>query len=582
MQTMKYSTVFFLFLSLIFLGSCKSSQRVSSPKVPASTLQQGQQKVFDYYFYEGLRLKEETKFDMALEFFYFALSIDPKDGGLLSEIANIYSTVGNVDSALKFARSAYITDTHNWWYSMRLINLLAAQKNFDQAIDIAVIMQKHHPQKVEAYELLSTLYRQTKQEAKALEVLEQLEKITGVNEQLAIQKFYLNLALRRNKKAFAEIDKLVAKYPSETRYKVLRGDIFMQKGDTETAYAIYQQVMAEDPQNPFVYVSLADYYNAINQPQKAAEMTESALRNEKLGVDEKIEILGQYVQKLNKDTVRFDKSESLFRLLIDTYPLEEQVQGYYSLFLRVRNRTAELKEVYETMLNLNDKNEQTWFQLIQLYIDEKDFLMVSKTSIRAIEAMPQSPQWYFYKGIANFQLNNYDTALAAYLSALSLMGDDQKLLRSDFYAQIGDVHYKMGNAQMAFEAYDNAIADNPQNILVLNNYAYYLSLKKENLKKAEKLSAITVEKEPTNSIYLDTYGWIFYQQGNYSLARMYLKMAIDNLKPDHDPAEIYDHYGDVLWKLGEVENALIMWQKSLDAGNKSEQLKKKIETKSMD
>jgi tetratricopeptide (TPR) repeat protein len=579
---MKYTSLFFFFVLALSLGACKSKQHLPKTKVASVQLSDGQQRVFDYYFYEGLRFKEEAQPDKALEFLYFAYGLNPHDGGVLSEIANVYLAAGNAENAMAFSQKAYAADPSNWWYSLRMISLLATQNNLAQAIEVALKTRQHHPKKVEAYEILSTLYRQTKQNAKALDVLEQMEKLTGINEQLAIQKFYLNLSLNRNKKAIAEIDKLVAKYPAETRYRVLRGDIFMQQGDSKTAYAIYQQVMADDPQNPFVYVSLAEYYEVVNQPAKAMEMTESALRNEKLGVEEKMEILGQYVQKLSKDTVRLDKTESLFRLLIDAYPLEEQVHAYYSIFLRVRNRTTELMDVYETMINLNDKNEQTWFQLIQLHIENKDFEMVGKTALRAIEAMPQASQWYFYNGIANFQLERYDEALAAYLSALPLLGDDKRMLRSDFYGQIGDTHYKMGNHVQAFEAYENAIANNPQNIVILNNYAYYLSLKNEDLKKAERMSAITIEKEPTNSIYLDTYGWIFYMQGNYSLARMYLKMAVDNLKPDHNPSEIFDHYGDVLYKLGEKESALEMWKKSLAAGNETEDLKRKIENKSLE
>lgn len=579
---MKYSSLIFFFALTLAFAGCKSTAIIPKQKSVALQLSDGQQRVFDYYYYEALRFKEEAQPDKALEFLYFAYGLNPSDGGVLSEIANIYLSAGSVENAISFSQRAYAADPSNWWYSLRMITLLATQEKLDQAIDVALKTKQFHPQKVEVYEILSTLYRQTKQNAKALDILEQLEKLTGINEQLAIQKFYLNLSLKRNKKAIAEIDKLVAKYSAESRYKVLRGDILMQQGDTKTAYAIYQQVMAEDPQNPFVYVSLAEYYEVDNQPEKAMEMTESALRNDKLGVEEKMEILGQYVQKLSKDTVRLDKTESLFRLLIDNYPLEEKVHAYYSVFLRVRNRTTELKDVYETMLNLNDKNEQTWFQLIQMHIEDKNFEMVGETALRAIEAMPQAPQWYFYNGIANFQMEGYDEALAAYLSALPLLGDDKKMLRSDFYGQIGDTHYKMGNHAQAFEAYENAIVDNPQNIVILNNYAYYLSLKNEDLKKAERMSAITVEKEPTNSIYLDTYGWIFYMQGNYSLARMYLKMAVDNLKPDHNPSEIYDHYGDVLYKLGEKENALEMWSKSLAVGNESEELKRKIENKSLE
>jgi len=114
---------------------------------------------------------------------------------------------------------------------------------------------------------------------------------------------------------------------------------------------------------------------------------------------------------------------------------------------------------------------------------------------------------------------------------------------------------------------------------VMNNYAYYLSLEKLELKKAEKMSAKTVELEPKNSTYLDTYAWILYQQGSYSLAKFYIERAIDNLSKEVEKGEVLEHYGDILWMSNQDEKALEMWQKSLDAGNKTDKLKLKIENK---
>ena len=115
----------------------------------------------------------------------------------------------------------------------------------------------------------------------------------------------------------------------------------------------------------------------------------------------------------------------------------------------------------------------------------------------------------------------------------------------------------------------------------MNNYAYYLSEEKLDLKKAESLSAKTIEKEPKNSTYLDTYAWIFYQQGNYSLAKFYIERALDNIESEKDSGVISEHYGDILWKTGDAVKALEMWKKSFESGNVTDELKLKIENKGM-
>ena len=125
--------------------------------------------------------------------------------------------------------------------------------------------------------------------------------------------------------------------------------------------------------------------------------------------------------------------------------------------------------------------------------------------------------------------------------------------------------------------YEKALEQNPANVYVMNNYAYYLSEEKLDLRKAERMSAKTVELEPKNSTYLDTYAWVVYQRGNFSLAKFYIERAVDNLEKEHDPGVILEHYGDILLALKNEKKALEMWQKAWDSGKTDEELKIKIE-----
>jgi tetratricopeptide (TPR) repeat protein len=229
------------------------------------------------------------------------------------------------------------------------------------------------------------------------------------------------------------------------------------------------------------------------------------------------------------------------------------------------------------MLNIDQKNVQTWMQIIQIRLQEQNFAELQKAADRAIGILPDIHQYYFYKGIAETQLKNYKTALQANNKALSLVKEEEKPVKSDYYAQIGDIYYKMDSTERAFEAYEKALEANPSNIYVMNNYAYYLSEKNQNLKKAESLSAKTIEKEPKNSTYLDTYAWIFYQQGNYSLAKFYMERAIDNADKKQDTTVMYEHYGDILLKTGNEKKALEMWKKAYESENKTDALKLKID-----
>jgi len=270
--------------------------------------------------------------------------------------------------------------------------------------------------------------------------------------------------------------------------------------------------------------------------------------------------------------------------LVDRYPMEEQVHGYYALFLQYQKRSKEALSELETMININPKNDQTWLRIIQIYLGEKNYQQLMVTTAKAIENLPKLPVWYFYRGITQFQLESYRDALATYQKGLPFISTEQSDLKSDFYAQIADVYFKLEKKDSAFVNYEASLVSNPKNIMVMNNYAYYLSLDKTDLKKAERMSAKTVELEPKNSTYLDTYAWILYQQENYSLAKFYIERAVDNLTKDENPGVVLEHYGDILWMNSKDTGkddvkALELWQKSYDAGNKTEELKQKISNK---
>jgi tetratricopeptide (TPR) repeat protein len=471
-------------------------------RVMEGRLSNATQRQFDYYFYEGLRLKENQQYDQALETFLLCQAIDSLDAGAQSELGILYVSTGLKDEAVKFMERAVKLQPTNWWYSARLITLLSEQKNWKRAVEVASALQKIYPNKVEVYNVLASLYKQTQELDKAIAAYDRLESLSGIDEALSFEKFRLYIQLNKPKKGVAEIDKLVNKYPTEARYRVLRGDIFMQQNMTAKAFEIYQQVLKDDPQDAYVYVSLSEYYKAVNQPEKALESIVSALKNDQLDIETKIEVLGQYVEKLVQDSTKFGETETLFKLLVERYPLEEQVHGYYARFLQYRKRNVEAISELETMLNINPKNEQTWLQLIQLYLSEQNFKQLMLLTERAIENLPTIPQWYFYRAISQYQLGDYKGALATNLAALPLIKPEQTTLKSDFYSQIADVHFKLGEKEEAFAAYEEALKANPANIYVMNNYAYYLSLEKKDLKKAELMSAKTVELEPKNSTFL--------------------------------------------------------------------------------
>lgn len=543
----------------------------------AHALTDDEQARFDYYFYEAIRQKNVGDPGAQMEALRMCLELDSTNGAVQSETGLAYAGLNMIPEAINAFRKSVDASPANWWYRVQLISMLSSREQYQDAIIHAEELSKIYPEREAVYTMLSSLYKQTGEYDKAIRALDKLETYVGINEYLSFEKFQLYAALNKAKKAIAEIDKLVAKYPSETRYQVLRGDIFMDQKQPEKAFEIYQRVLADDPANPFVYISLANYYKEKKQPDKALESIVSALKNPALPSDTKMDILGQYVDKLLSGDQKIGETEELFKLLVEMYPLEENPHAYYAHFLQNQKRFPEALSELQSVIDINPKNETAWLTSLQILSEKEDTLAILDLSKRGIKELPRIPQFYFYKSMAEYQLGDYEASLKTNEEALLNVESASSAVISSFYGQIGDIYYKLNNKEKAFLNYEKALEQNPANVYVMNNYAYYLSEEKLDLRKAERMSAKTVELEPKNSTYLDTYAWILYQQGNFSLAKFYIERAVDNLEKEHDPGVILEHYGDILLALKNEKKALEMWQKAWDSGKTDEELKIKIE-----
>ena len=125
------------------------------------------------------------------------------------------------------------------------------------------------------------------------------------------------------------------------------------------------------------------------------------------------------------------------------------------------------------------------------------------------------------------------------------------------YGSLGDLYHELGNRRQSYACYEKGLRIDDNYSPILNNYAYYLSEERRNLKKALEMSRKTILNEPENATYLDTYGWLLYLTGDYEQARKYLKDAM--VYGGKENAEVLDHYAEALFALKEYNLAFLYW-----------------------
>ena len=533
-----------------------------------------QQRKFDYFYYEAANLKNAGKYDAAYDLFSYCLSLDTASSPVLYELAMFQLQRNRPEKAVEMLKSAVAHSDDNFTYRMTLAGLYRNLGMYGEASDSYEELVKRYPDKSELNYYLADALTQEGEIGAAIDAYNVLESTMGMNETLSLQKFKLYQTLKQPDKAFEEIEKLANKYPMTARYRLLMGDLHLENEETEKALACYQQAHEIDPDDPRYIVSMANYYDQTGDKEAAEQEIRDALVNEKLDVETKVGILSRYVQRLQQTQQGIENANSLFQTLLDQHPEDTELKLMYGSLLMAQQKEEEAKFQFQLVTEMEPSNEGAWQQLLNISLKGEDIPEVIRICTRCKELFPEAPEYYFYLGIGYYMQEKYQESLDTYYAGLKIIPEGNGVVKSNFYGQIGDLYYQMEKMDEAYKAYDEALKYNENNAPVLNNYSYFLTLDKKDLKKAERMAAQCIKLEPDNATYLDTYAWVFFVQGNYTLAKIYIENALS--KDKTNSAELVDHYGDILYMSGEKDKALEQWKKAKEMGKDTDVLKQKI------
>lgn len=576
------ANISFLLLLTVLLTACGSSGKLKKTatvdRVQEQILSLEQQRKYDYFFLEATRLKAKKDYDGAFGLLEHCLTINPQAASALYEISQFYMYLKMVPQGQVTLEQAVANAPDNFWYSQALSSLYQQQNQQDKAIKLLEEMVVRFPGKQDPLFNLIDLYNQTENYQKVIATLDRLEDRLGKSEQLSMEKFRIYLQMKDEKMAFREIESLVQEYPMDMRYQVVLGDVYMQNKKEKEAYDIYQKVLAVEPDNPLALFSLAAYYEQTGQKELYEKQIDTLLLNKKVPSETKLNVMRQFIvqdEQENRDSTRVI---SLFDRILQEDLEDDQIRMLYAQYLQAKNMVAPSLKILEQVLQIDPTNRAARMTLLGAAVRKEDYKEVIRLCEPGIEATPDAIEFYFYLAIAYNQAERWDDVLHVSLKALdTVTPENNKELVSDFYTLIADVYYKKEKMLEAYAAYDSALVYNPANIGALNNYAYYLSVARRDLDKAEEMSYKTVKAEPKNATYLDTYAWILFEKGNYAEARIYIDNAMKSDEPQG--SVVLEHCGDIYFKTGDVEGALKYWKQALEMGSESKTLKQKIEKK---
>ena len=537
-----------------------------------------QQRKYDYYFLESVRQKALGKYDAAFDLLQHCLEINPEAASAHYELAQYYMYLKREEQAVQALEKAVANDPDNFWYAQGLANLYQKLDETEKATALLEQMTARFPNKVDPLYNLLDVYNRAQDYDKVLALLNKLEQRTGKSEQLTMEKFRIYLQKKDHKRAFREIESLVEEYPMDTRYQVVLGDAYLQNGKEKEAYALYRKVLAQEPDNAMALYSLATYYQETGQEALYQQQLDTLLLNRKVPSETKLLVMRQLIVENERTDADSTRIIGLFDRILEEDPEDAQLPLLYVQYLLSKGMDKETVPVLNHVLDIDPTHPAARMTLLGEAIKAEDYKEVTRLCEGGVVANPDRPEFYFYLAIAYNQDGRTDDVIATCQKALDEAREGaKKEVVSDFFTIMGDAYYEKKLTQQAYAAYDSALVYFPENIPALNNYAYYLSLERRDLDRAEEMSYKTIQAEPKNATYLDTYAWILFEKGNYAEARIYIDDAL--LSDTEKSAGIVEHGGDIYYMTGDTDKAVELWQKARDMGIKSEVLEQKINEK---
>ena len=498
------------------------------------------------YFSNGLQCKYREDTEGAIRNFEQALRYMPNDDASMFELSEQYYNAGRMNEAFNMIQKAATLDPENKWYQMRLGQFYRSFDQYEDFINLYEKLTKQYPDDPDMLSELIDAYLITEKYDKALNKMDLLEKQVGKNEMITEQRLNIYNRQGNTKKLISELEQLVEENPENPRYYSMLAKTYAEAGKDKEALKTYEKLKELNPNDPYINISLLEFYENNGDKEKAFDELLSTIRNKNLDLNTKSNIYDYWMTQ-NQDSKQIEEqARQCGEAFIETYP--DNKLGYLVLgsYYLVKENSLKSKELYKKSLSIDSTDFYSWQNLIISESRLEETQNVRDHAVAAMKYYPMQPVFYWYAGVASAVLKNNEDAVN-YLEKGRRYTSD-KIQMANFDAFLGDLYYEQGDEEKAFGAYERTLRNDPNNALVLNNYAYYLAVKNQNLDRALEMSTQAITIEPDNPTYLDTHAWVLYMKGNYKEAEKYMKKALKLLK---EPDDTYNkHYEAILRKLG--------------------------------
>ena len=488
--------------------------------------------------------------------------------------------------AVELAGRACRLDSTNKWYRQLYGQTLIYAGRYGEALRLFRRLQTDYPKEPDYYRLVAALYEQTDFPVQAILTLDSAELRLGRIPYLTEMKRRLLVSTGQTARAIEDARADVEATPYEARPHAVLATLYASNKQDSLARAEFDAALAIDSTNVETLMMLADFHTERQDYRALLATTRRLFLSDDMPLETKIRRFEQFTADVRFYREYYLQLHDLAAILAIRYPDDPRVVELYADHLIASGELEQALALYK--LHLTDRPPvEKYYRMtidIESYLQRPD--SVQKYVSEALRLFPDRVEFHLSRGHVMSYAKQYDRAAEAYEESLPLAATDS--LRSVIWGLIGDTwHQKAVGGRddwderidlgiekpdatfrkymkRSYAAYERSLRYNADNVMALNNYAYFLTIEGRNLERALTLASHATALENDNPTYLDTHAWVLFKLGRLDEARKMLQRAVA-LDAQNSPALLV-HYGDVLQALGEHFMAEVYWKRALEKG----------------
>lgn len=480
---------------------------------------------------------------------------------------------GELQQAEASALRAHELEEDNLLYSNYLLELYKRQQKFDDAIGLINELMEMFPDNQQVYREGVLLLQNKGDTTNALELISQTEDRFGRTDTLDVMRSEL-LMEQGDKEEAAEL--LSYWVDKETNIRQVYSNlafIYADGKQIKKAISLLEKGL-NTIKDENLYLDFADIYQVAKQKKRSYDYLLLAFQSDQVPFMEKHRIMFSLLS--HTEEFNINQLQELASALVIRHPNIADSHLFKGDILWRKGEVNEARSLFLTAVSISPQNIDAWRMLINADLASSDPDRAIQHARQGLAKNPNHPQLLYFSGVAYFMKDDLKQARELLEGALNYSDKESPFVQSNIYASLGDLYHKLELTEASDVAYQEAIDLDSLNVSALNNLAYYLSLRKEKLETAEKYSKKTLELEPDNTTFLDTYAWVLFQQGRFEEAKAWIEKAVNKSNPS---SAVLEHYGDILLELGKQKDAQKQWRRALKLANDDadvEKLKDKI------